>query len=61
MVGKVGSVPPFGVLAIPAKKFQTAARLATANTVRASRFILSARGILTSGPNNPNVIPWVTK
>ena len=61
IVGKVGSVPPLGVFAIPTKKIQTAARFATANIVKRSRFILIARGILIIGPNNPKVVAWITK
>ena len=61
MVGKVGSVPPSGVFAIPTKKIQTAARFATANIVKKSCFNLIAKGIPIIGPNNPKVVAWITK
>jgi len=61
MVGNVGRVPPFGVFAMPAKKIQTATRFAVANIVTGTLLTLTARGIPTTGPKIPKVMPCVTK
>jgi hypothetical protein len=61
MVGKVGSVPPSGVLEIPIRNAQTPIMLMVAKTLINRFFCLIASGTETTGPRRPRVKVWINR